>query len=101
MLTASLFLVVSISLPLFAVLAFFLLSEKSNGLSDLGIASIVFALIISAVLLVYGTGGLLQSAKCGKIGDGLGKESRWSYFTNCQIEHEGRWIPLDKYRIQE
>ena len=53
------------------------------------------ALITTATLSgVY----FLEKKECKEIGEALEITTKYGFWTNCLIEHNGKWLELEKYR---
>lgn len=65
-------------------------------LDNLG--NIIFTLFIICLLSIP----LLSEAECYAKTEGMGLQVEYSYLGGCRVEYqEGKWIPLDRYRIVE
>ena len=62
-------------------------------------------LIIFATLAVV-IGGLVtlvalgERKSCAIVADQMGVPHQWGFWTDCMIQVNGRWIPLDSFRVQ-
>jgi hypothetical protein len=61
---------------------------------------IILGFVLVFALLVVGANAF-NSHTCQLKTADIGYPSRYSFWTECQIQVDGRWIPLDSYYYQE
>ena len=62
---------------------------------------LILAVIISIVIfaIIIGIAAWLSSASCDKIAEQMGLPHQWSILTECMIQVDGTWLPLDRYIV--
>lgn len=52
--------------------------------------------LILILVLIFGIQAY-NTAQCHALAEPSGLESKWTWFRGCQVEYEGKWIPLMNY----
>lgn len=72
------------------------------NIEDIKICLIGLAMVSLIILFSVGIPSYLNKNACYAKTEGMGFNVEWSFLGGCRIEYEnGKWIPLDRYRIIE
>jgi len=62
----------------------------------MGLAALV---VVVTALLAIALG--FSAWTCGNRWEDSGMASRWKFGSGCQVQHQGNWIPEERYRVVE
>jgi hypothetical protein len=61
-----------------------------------GLLLFIAAILLIAISLILGLAYTIGPRECAAKTAGLGVPHRWSFWGDCQVQIEGKWIPLDR-----
>ena len=65
---------------------------------DLSFLAFMIGGLLALVVIAVGITYVVNGASCRATAEVMRVPARFSLLTDCMIEFEGRWIPLDSYR---
>jgi hypothetical protein len=60
---------------------------------------IILGSIFGVLAVVIAIAMHFAAIGCEVRGNAMGLPSQWGFYTDCMVQVDGKWIPLDKYRI--
>lgn len=62
-------------------------------------AAIILGLILGVVALMLAIVVPLASVSCHATANQMGLQGQYSFWTDCMINVDGRWTPLESYKV--
>lgn len=60
---------------------------------------IILGSIFGVLAIIIAIAMHFAAIRCEVMGNAMGLPSQWGFYTDCMVQVDGKWIPLDKYRI--
>jgi hypothetical protein len=66
-----------------------------------GVLTGLFLVMVIVITLIFGAVIIVESKSCRETANQMGLEYDYGFWSDCQVNVDGQWVPLDNYRIDD